>query len=251
MKTTGRILISPLMSQMQVGQSGFLHADAIIVVDNKIFIDTSFSVLEVKNDKHLLPIKKIGIGKEDYEIDFNVTHYFCNIKLNKKEIEDLKNGSIVGPYNIEIEIYTPLKYQEQIYPRMDLEGLIDVFVANNMLIESEEETESSLNDKKKLKQLIIEKLKILSLATLKTYENIFSPLSIEDSNDGEIINYAEDRDICTFITRLIQRLKSQQKLKDLTIPELETELKISDTNEDYERSSHIAELINIKKTALH
>lgn len=270
MKTKGIMLVNPLMSQMEIGQEGYLDSEAIILIENELFIDTSYSVLEVRDDKHLLPIKRLGPEKDEYEVDFNVVYYFCNRKLDKKEKKDLaENENIIGPYKIETEIYKPSDYRNQTYPRLDLDGLIETLITINELLEEGDKEDIVLRkDKEELKKHIKEKLCDLPLALLKEYQRDFLQTSEEEIIEGRKINYAADEDMFDFIKDCIKKIKKQKKLEEtsmeeletvltttdnakdlekMSIKELETELTITNNAEDFERSAHIRDIINSKK----
>ncbi|MEI6673008.1 MAG: hypothetical protein WCL02_06915 [bacterium] len=253
MKTKGVILVNPIMSEMEPGQKGFLHIDAIILIDNRLYIDTSYSVLEVTDTTmHRLEISRTGPGKEDFEIDFNIIYYFYNQKFNENEIKDLENDeNIIGPYKIDIEIHKPSNYRNQLYPRMDLDELIDALTAINILIENaDEDTDKErkktwTGDKKELRELIKQKLDVLLLPELKEYEKIFEP--VEEIDTNEMKNYDEDKYILEFIVQKVKQLKGQKTLEDMSIKELEEELQIANSIQNFEHSATIVKIIQKKK----
>lgn len=253
MKTKGVMLVNRIMSEMEPGQKGFLHIDAIILIDNRLYIDTSYSVLEVTDKTmHLLKIVRTGPGKEDFEIDFNIIYYFYNQKFNENEIKDLENDdNIIGPYKIDMEINKPSNYRQQLYPRMDLDELIDALSAVNILIENadieldKERKKIWIGDKKDLRELIKEKLDGVSLSELKEYKKIFEP--VEEIDNSDMLNYDEDKYILEFIVQKINKMKGQQTLEDLSISELEEELEIANSTQNFEHSATIVKIIQKKK----
>ena len=197
MKLKGILLVSPLMSQMSIGQIGFLTADAIIVANNReIFIDTGKSISQIKNMEtgYTIPITRTGPGKEDYELDFDITQKFFNNEINEETKEKYKEiPEIIGPFPINVELYQALNYRKQLYPRMDLRELMDDLVLTNQYLQEWTDNEIYLEDKKYLRRLIKEKLKNLSIKELEVYQKTFGPLSDEESENGEIINAIQAR----------------------------------------------------------
>ncbi len=239
------------MSQMEVGQTGYLSTDAIAIMNNcEVFINTGSSISQIKNPdtKHTLPITRTGLGKTDFEIDFYTTSYFFNNEVDEETEEKYKkNPRYIGPFPIEVEIYRALSYREQLYPRMDLSELISDLVLTNQYIEDMPDNEVYLEDKKQLRILIKEKLKTVSIKELEIYQKTFEPFSEEESDGGAIKNYAEDRGIVNRIIQYKQILKAQQGLEEMSVEELKKELEISNSNEDFERSTLILQIMNIKK----
>jgi len=251
MKINGIILVSPLMSQMSVGESGFLSADAIIIINNReMFIDTGKSVSQIKNVNtgYTIPITRIGEEKEDFELDFGITQRFFNNEINEEIKEKHKeNSKLIGPFLINVELYQALNYRKQLYPRMDLTELISELVTINECLEEAPDNEIFVEDKKQARIFIKGKLKNLSLKELQNYQITFAPLSEEASNGGEIINYVEDKGIVNFILQQIEGLKAHQGLEELSVKDLEKELETANGNEDFERSTLILNLITTKK----
>jgi len=250
MKTKGTIIVTPLMSDMKEGQKGYLTTDAIVVINgNMVVIATGYSISEIKQDKYVLPIERTGTGNEDYEIDFNVARTFFNTNMSEEEIQKLKDSpNFIGPYPIVTEIVQPLNYREQAYPRMDLYELLEAFLQINQSLEDNPDNEMYMGDKKTLRKLIKGKLKELSLEEIRNYQNYFAPLNKEESNDGEIVNYAEDENIMNFVQSRIEELEQEGiRYEKMSIDELEKE-KIKATNESkFELAGRIRDIIILKK----
>jgi hypothetical protein len=85
------------------------------------------------------------------------------------------------------------------------------------------------------------------LRELELYQKTFGPLSVEESEDGEIKNYAEDKGILNTIMHQIQKLKAQQTLEEMSVKDLESELEKANSNEDFEKSTLILQIMTIKK----
>lgn len=251
MKINGIILVSPLMSQMSVGQSGFLTTEAITVMNNReIFINTGKSISQIKtpNTGYVIPITRTGGGKEDFEISFNIAINFFNNEVNEEvKMKYKENSNLIGPFPIESEVYQALDYREQLYPRMDLRELTDDLVLTNQYLQETPDNEVYLEDKKRLRIFIKQKLKKLSLRELEMCQKDFEPLSEKESEGGEIINYIEDKGIVNFILQQIQNLKAQQGLEEMSVKDLEKELETANGNEDFERSTLILQIMTIKK----
>lgn len=250
MEIKGIVLVTPLMYQMIEGQEGFLTTNAITVVnDEEVFIYTGSSISEIKDgDKYVLPIKRIGPNIDDFEIDFNIACTFYNNKCNEKEREIIKNReNTIGPFKIQVEVCHRDKYREQMYPRMDLEELIDVLIANNVLLDGSPDHDEFLANKAEIRRLIKVKLQKLSVQDLKTYQKTFSPLGEEDDENGTMVNYAADEKILNFIIQHIHKAKTQQKLEELPLEELKQELVLANEKEDFERSTLIRDIIKKKK----
>lgn len=250
MKINGKLLVNPIMSQMDVGQEGYLVAEAIIIVNNEeVYIKTDSSIAENNDgEKYIIPIKRVGPGTEDFEIDFNIAFRFLNNVCNESEKMKIKEvQTVIGPFTIQTEVYRISNYKEQIYPRMSLESLIESFAANNQLIQTGEGSEKMKENIIDLRKRIITKLKELPLERLRNYENEFAPLDEEESEDGEMINYAEDEGIHSCIALQMKKLKSQRKLEDMSLTELETELAIATERQEFEKSCSIRDAIKKKK----
>lgn len=242
-------MVSPLMSQMEIGQTGYIHTNAITVINgDEVFININSGISETKRGgKYLIPIKRIGPGIEDFEIDFNVAYYFFNNNVSQEEREKLKKtNKFIGPYTIKSEIYRAGNYREQGYPRMDLDELMDALININQLLDEIPEHEVYTGDKKELRRLIKEKLNEMSAKELEYYIKSFSPLEEENSQNGEIINYLADESILKFIIERIKSIKTQQKLEDLPTEELKEKLKIANNNQNFELSAQIRDIINKK-----
>ncbi len=239
------------MSQMSVGQSGFLIAEAITVMNNcEIFVNTGKSISQIKNKEtnYVIPITRTGEGKEDFEINFDIAQSFINNEVDEGIKEKYKeNQNMIGPFAINSEVYQALDYREQVYPRMDLTELIDDLVLTNQYLEGLPESEIYLEDKKHLRRYIKEKFRKSSLRELELYQKTFGPLSVEESEDGEIKNYAEDKGILNTIMHQIQKLKAQQTLEEMSVKDLESELEKANSNEDFEKSTLILQIMTIKK----
>ena len=250
MKIDGILLVSPLMSQMEEKEKGFLTSDAIIVANNReIFIDTGKSISQIKNVEtgYTIPITRTGKGKEDFELNFDITQKFFNNEINEETKEKYKgNSEIIGPFPINVELYQALNYRKQLYPRMDLKELMDDLVLTNQYLEDWPDNEIYLEDKKYLRRLIKEKLKNLSIKELEVYQKTFGPLSDEESENGEIINFVEDSGIVNFIIQLIEKLKAHKTFEDMSKEELKKELLLANANEDFERSSLIRDIMEKK-----
>src|SRR3989338_3013535 len=122
MKINGIMLVSPLMYQMEVGKTGYLSIDGIIPTGDEVFFHTMSSVSSKKNAEHIIPIKRIGTGKDEFEIDLNVAFYFYNRNLNSKKKQNLKKDPyIIGPFPIATEMFLQDNYRKQTYPRMDID----------------------------------------------------------------------------------------------------------------------------------
>lgn len=250
MKIKGIILVSPVMSQMIVGQSGFLASDAIIVVNNReVFINTGKSISQIKNAEtnYTIPITRIGPEKEEFEINFDIALNFFNNEMDEETKEKYKeNSKLIGPFPINAELYQALNYREQLYPRMDLIELMNDLILTNQYLQEATENEIYIEDKKQLRKFIKKKLEHLSLKELETYKKTFGPLSEEESQDGEIINFLEDSKIVDFIVQLMQEIKEHKELKDMSKKELDIELLLANGKEDFERSSIIRDIISNK-----
>lgn len=248
MEIKGIIMVSPLMFQMELGQEGFLSIDAAFLIDNELFINTRCSVAKSKNPttKHVVPIKRIGTGQEDFEIDFNIAYFLYNEKKTESERQQIIDAPfIIGPYEVEIETYRPMNYREQIYPKMDLEELITSLVATNELLQGIPNNETYNGDKKRLRSLIKGKLKQLPLAELKTYEIEFTPLSEAESQDGIMVNYCEDENILEFIINRIGLLQSQEEeMNTMSIEDLTNEMNKLLKDEKYVEATRYRDAIN-------
>ncbi len=250
MEINGVIIVTPLMSEMEVGQSGYLTTDAIVVVNkSKLFIAIGYSISEIKSEKYRIPITRTGPGKEDYKIDFNITALFYNSYLNEEEFQAAaESNKFIGPYNVQTEIYRPLEYCEQQYPRMDLLELIKEFgEVKNTLLEIPDDKKAQ-EDIKELRKFLKMKFMELSLKELRLYEISFDPLSEEMSEGGEIINYIEDKKMSQFIHKLIEDLEEHIELQDLPVDELEKRKKTATDNSNFELAGKIHNII-IKKTS--
>ena len=249
MKINGTVIVSPLMSQMEVGQNGFMLTEAVTVINgSEVFIDTNSSISEIKSEKkYVLPVKRAGPGEEDFEIDFNVAYYFFNNSVTQEAREKLKTRkNLIGPYPIKTEVYKTGDYRKQSYPRMDFDELTASLIDVNTLLEDLPDNEIALGDRKELRKLIKAKLTELPIKELEYYIKCFSPVSDEDNQNGEIVNYLADERILNFIMERIQSSKAQQKLEEMSREELEKELSTATQNEDFERSMYIQDIIKKK-----
>jgi len=247
MKLNGILLVSPLMSQMNIGQMGYLTTDAITVINNcEMFINTGKNVSQIKdtNTKHVIPIIRTGPGKEDFTLEFYIATNFINNEMDEKTQERYKeNPNIIGPFVPDgVEVYQALDYRKQLYPRMDLMELMNELVLTNENLRDLPDNEI----KKYLRRLIKEKLKNLSLKELEVYQKTFGPLSEEESENGEIINYVEDSGIVNYIIQLIEKAKAHKEIEDMSKEELKKELLLANDNEDFERSGYIRDLLEKK-----
>lgn len=245
MKINGVMLTSPLMSEMEVGQQGYLNVEAIILIDNnKVFIDTRYGTSETEDiEIFIVPIKRIGPGKDDFEINFNITCFFCNRKLSKEERRDLENDEyILGPYPIDTEAKKDSEYRTQNYPRMNMEELIDALIGINQRSQDIGENEVIIGDKGILRRLINKKLDKLSLPELKDYKKQFSPVSEKQDEIG-FVNYVADEYVLDFIIQKIKKLKTQQKLEDRPIEELREEMARLLENQEFEEASTYRDII--------
>lgn len=253
MKINGVMLTSPLMSEMEVGQQGYLNVEAIILVDNnKVFIDTRYGTAETEdNEIYIVPIKRIGPGEDDFEINFDITCFFCNRKLNGKKRTNLENDEyILGPYPIDTEAKKDAEYRTQNYPRMNMEELIDSLIGINQRYQEGYETDIALGDKDVLRVLIQKKLDKLSLSALKDYEKQFSPITEKQSESG-FINYVADEYVLDFIIQKIKKLKTQQKLEDRPIEELREEMARLLENQEFEKASTYRDIIIRKEGGIN
>jgi len=251
MEIKGVIIVSSLMSQMEVGQTGYLTTEAITIMNGcEMFINTGSSISQVKNKTtlHTLPITRTGPGKEDFEIDFHISQYFINNEVDEETKKKYQlNPKLIGPFPIEVEIYRALSYREQLYPRMDLTELIEDLILTNQYLETSPDNEIYIEDKKVLRNFIREKLKEVDLDTLIIYQKTFSPLSEEESQDGEMVNYAEDEKILKFVIRRMEELQINQQLERMSLEKLHRELELSNRNEDFERSGILRDIIRQKE----
>ncbi|EKD25613.1 MAG: hypothetical protein ACD_80C00012G0029 [uncultured bacterium (gcode 4)] len=233
------------MFQMEVGQEGYLSAGAVTLIDNNLFIDSNGSISATKNTEksHIIPIKRIGAGKDDFEIDFNIAFYFYHEKIDQKKEKAIKeNEDIIGPYPVKIEVYKQSDYRKQLYPRMDLNELFESLVRINQSLGTSPEEKDCLEDRKALRKYIKAKLEEMSFEVLKTYEQDFSELNEEESEGGTIVNFLADENILKFI---LDKLKNR-KLEDMSVEELQKELEISNEAEDWDRSTEIRDMM-VKK----
>lgn len=249
MKIKGTVIVSTLMSQMEVGQTGYMLTEAITVINGEeVFIDINSSVSETKSEKkYVLPVKRTGPGKDEFEIDFNVAYYFFNNNISPEERERLKAAkNLIGPYPIETEIYKSGNYRQQSYPRMDLDELTSSLIDVNTLLDDLPENEIAIGDRKELRKLIKTKLMELPIKELEYYKRCFSPLDEEESQNGDMVNYLADEKLLNFIIERIRNFKMQQKLEEMSKEELEKELATANQQEDFERSSYIRDMIKKK-----
>jgi hypothetical protein len=245
----GKVLVNTLMFQMEVGQEGFLSTDAIMIVNNEeIFINTGMSISEVKmEDKHIIPIKRTGPNIDDFEIDLDIAISFYNNKCTEEErtsIMERKNS--IGPFKVDTEKYHPENYREQMYPRMDVEELANALAANNSMLENVPGDDVYIGNVKVIRRLIKEKIQKLSLQELKMFQKTFLPLTEEQIETGEMVNYAGDERIHQLINTKIQELKNQKQLGNMNREELETELALANENQDFERSIEIVKIMKEK-----
>jgi len=248
MKINGIIIVMPLMSEMKVGQKGYLTTEAVLIVNTtKIFISTRYDISEIRDGKYLIPITRTGEGKEDYEIDFSVTTTFYNTQFSEKDFKSVKeNSNYIGPYDIQTEIDQPLNYREQKYPRMDLLELVGEFLTIKETLRDTPNETIALEDQKIIRRLLKEKMKELMLSELKKYETSFDILNEEESKNGEIFNYIEDVSMANFIHNRIETLKLEQNPEDMSVQELEVLQKQAIKKEDYEKGRYYQNLIDIK-----
>lgn len=245
----GKVLVNTLMFQMEIGQEGFLSTDAIMIVNNKeIFINTGMSISEVKmEDKHIIPIKRTGPNIDDFEIDLDIAISFYNNKCTEEErtsIMERKNS--IGPFKVDTEKYHPERYREQLYPRMDMEELVNALVLNNTMLESTPGDEVYLGNTKVIRGLIKVRIQKLPLQELKMYQKTFLPLTEAEIEEGEMVNYAADEKIHNLINQQIQKFKVQKRLDEMSKEELQIELELANENQDFERSSEIVKIMRKK-----
>ena len=252
MKIKGKIVVTPLMSEMKVGQKGYLTTDAILVINgDMVFITEGYSISEIKDGKYVLPIERIGPEKEDFEIDFFISRTFFNTQVSEEELQKLKeNKNLIGPYEVTTEIEQPFNYRTQAYPRMDLFELLQNFIEINKAIQDYPHEEKYVGDKKTLRELITEKLKKLPLAELRTYDTYFLPVSQEEEDNG-VVSYVEDKKLANVVENQINTLLGTEDVfKNMSIKELDTEMKAASTAGNYELSAHLRDLISNKTNAV-
>jgi hypothetical protein len=251
MKISGTALITPLMSEMKVGQKGFLTTDSIVIVNgNTIFIGTGYSISDIKIDKYKLPIERTGPGEEDFAIDFYIPAQFFNTKLKDEDLQKLKeNKNFIGPYQIETELYQAMNYQKQTYPRMDLLELLENFAEVNKLCMGNPDNEYCEEEKKLLRKLIKSKFREMPVNLVKDYSKYFAPLSKEESNDGELVNYSEDTYLHNFISQRISECEETELLRSMSLKELEVEKEKAIREEYYEKGRRIQNVIEEKMNA--
>jgi hypothetical protein len=244
MEIKGTIIITPLMSEMEVGQKGYLTTDAIVVINgNMVFIGTGYSISELKQDKYAIPIGRTGSGDEDYEIDFHIARSFFNTKVNKEDIQKIIDSkNFIGPYEVATEIEQLSNYREQCYPRMDLAELLNSLGEINELLGEDAESEIYKKDRAKLRKLIKGKLSNLPLEVLQNYEKTFSPLDDEESDGGREVNYFADEVILRFVKEKIEILM----LEEMEVPELIIEETNAARDLDFEKAGYIRKIIDRK-----
>lgn len=246
MEIKGTIMVSPLMFQMEVGQESFLHSSAMILIEGSLFIDTRYGVSILKNyeKNYIFPIKRTGDGIDDFEIDFNVIFFLYNQKLTEKEMDFIQNDPyIIGPYEVKTEIYQPLQYREQTYPRMDLDELMESFTTINQYLESLPDDIKYLGDKKTLKRLIQEKLGNMPIDQLQNLEKDFEEIPEEENENGNFKNFWADEEILYFIRKKIAEAKN---FSTMTIEELENEKSEAINSGNYELAAEIQAIIDKK-----
>ncbi len=244
MKIDGVLIVNRLMYQMEVGQKGLLDVDAITLSDDEIFIDTSYSISEEEEtEKYRIQIERTGEGKEDFAINFNTVYDFCNCKLDEKDKEDLKKDpNVIGPYKVKTEILKPKNYCKQIFPRLNLDGLLKALI----IVNDSPNSDTYLEDKSTLRKLIKEKLSKLTLDDLKKLKKTFSEYTEEEIITEGGVNLLADEEILKFINKKIDDFKTQQKLDDLSLQELEAEKKRLLENQQYEKAAVYRDAINRK-----
>lgn len=250
MKIKGSIMLNTLMFQMEIEQEGYLSKESIIFSDNQVWIDASGIVTTTKEIEalHVIPIKRTGPGKEDFEIDFNIAFCFYNQKLEENEVEEIKkNKYMIGPYSIPSEMYKQSNYQNQTYPRLDIIELMNALVNTNKGLEVVSTDKDLLDDKKILRRLIKDKLSELGIETLKSYRKYFTSFSEEESNGGEFKNYSADEKLLKFTQNLITTKEAHLCFEDMSVEELRIHMETAKQEEAWERVSHISNLI-IKKS---
>lgn len=250
MNIKGTIMLNTLMFQMEIEQEGYLSKESVIFTDNQVWIDTSGIVTATKEIDvfHVIPIKRTGPEKEDFEIDFNIAFCFYNQKLEVSEIEEIKkNQYMIGPYEVSSEVYKQSNYQNQIYPRMDIIELMNALVNTNKALESAPTDKDLLGDRKVLRGLIKNKISGFSIETLKCYEKYFTSFNEEESNEGEFKNYSADEKLLDFTQKLITTKEAHLCFEDMPVEELRIHMETAKSEEAWERVSHINNLIK-KKT---
>lgn len=260
MKITGKVMVSKLMFQMgyneetKKGEKGFLTHTAITLAEKEIYINTKGTFSPTKNEDHVIPIERIGKGKDDFAIDMNLPLNFYNKILDAEQKDALaKDPYIIGPFAIETELYDENDYRKQTYPRMDMAQLIGTFAAVNEQIaingDSEYLNKHLVEDRKALKRLIKEKLlQEKEIDNLKLYEKQFSPFNEEEESKNEgFPNYIADEEILNGIRTLIEEYEKgheeRKALEIMGIPELKKEMKKAKEEEDYQKMAHIRDLI--------
>lgn len=237
MEIIGPIIVRPLMCEMKVGEKAFLDLDAVSLINDKIFINTSYAISKNKNaaKNKLIPVERTGPELTDFKVDVNVTATWINQEFTETEVTSFCSDKyVIGPFDVVIEKLESDKYRTQIYPRMDYDELTNtLIVINQSMGDSFKDSAEDDEDRNELRRLIKEKLEHFSLIELEDELFHFLPIPEGQDDNGEIVNYMDDEDVAMFIREKIKDLKAKRTLEDMTVPELEEEFALANDKEDY------------------
>lgn len=249
MKITGKILTQKTMAEMKVGESGFLDWNAITLINRKyILINPNCMVSPYPTEYCAVPITRTNKGPEDYEIHLFINKTFFNAILPEEEVETFKNTyKQMGPYDVSIEIDE--NDQNQRYPRMTWDELIQVFIAfNKPLIEEEldeEERKLLIENKKNVITYMSQHINNMDLEIAECYKNMFKEINNPDEPD--LYNMCQDKEMDIVITKRIKSLKKQQTYEEMSVEDLKIKMQACLAQENFEKADVIKQIISQKQ----
>lgn len=231
MKISGSPLVIKSMNLMKTGEKGFLNYNAIILFDEDLFIDTTMEVCKERFKEMIIPIKRTGENKEEFEIDLNIAIHFSSYAPSKEDRKEaINNDNIVGPYKITSTIYL----NEILLSRLSLDELVIEFKTIKM------DSLDTDNEIHPIRKAIAEKIKKLPVDEIKKHETTFD--HFDDLEDMGMISINEDQELSSLIK---QRLapKEQKQLTEMSLTELEEARRKAEAAEDFETLIKIQQIM--------
>jgi hypothetical protein len=215
MKIKGKLLLKEGLLKTEVGELVYISQQSIAIYDKCLYLNIADVFFREETGSFIIPIKRIGLGEEDFEIDMNGLPLIHLMSVEKPQ----KRYGWIGPFQFEFEYYT----KEKLWNRLDCIELL------NLLYQSK--LDGKVDDLKNLREIRIRKfvVKISSynLSRLKEEKDVVEKyLSELLSALEEMINAGGYTDVELSAQKLlIKETKVDLSILDQAFETLEKERK--------------------------
>ncbi len=141
MKIKGKLLLKEGLLKTVIGELVYISQESISIYDNGLYLNISDVFFREKIDPFIIPIKRVGSGEEDFEIDMTDARVIHVIIIDEPQ----KKYGWIGPFSFEFEHYT----KERFWKRLNCIDLLNLLYQSSVDGNDEESSVIAAIRKKK------------------------------------------------------------------------------------------------------